>query len=304
MLGLLLSVPGLARAQYIFKPIDVPGALWTGATGNSTHEIVGEFAVGEDVDNAVLHGFVLNKGVFTTVDVTELGALQTSVNGINASGQLEGSYMDKDASGNDRFHAYVGKKGDFRNIDFPGSIRSVGGFINAQGEAVGTYRDPSQKRHGFIWRKGAFTPPINVPGDHPFYGTVAIGINDLGQVVGDFVDKDDKGVPPGPAEHRHGFLRSSKGEITRFDVPVTNSKVADSTTAEGINNAGTIVGWYAVDGLAHGFVLSKGVFTTVDVDVPNATATQIRSINAKGEIVGVYFDGAGIQHGFLGTPIR
>jgi probable HAF family extracellular repeat protein len=30
--------------------------------------------------------------------------------------------------------------------------------------------------------------------------------------------------------------------------------------------------------------------------------TQINSINAKGEIVGVYVDAEGNTHGFLGTP--
>jgi probable HAF family extracellular repeat protein len=54
--------------------------------------------------------------------------------------------------------------------------------------------------------------------------------------------------------------------------------------------------------LFHGFVLSKGVFTTVDF--PDAHETQVLSINAKGEIVGAYFDANGDQHGFLGTPAR
>jgi uncharacterized membrane protein len=59
-----------------------------------------------------------------------------------------------------------------------------------------------------------------------------------------------------------------------------------------------------VGGLTHGFVLSKGVFKTVDFEEPGASETEIRSINAKGEIVGAYLDADGKQHGFLGTPIR
>ena len=88
-----------------------------------------------------IHGFVLNKGVFTTVDVP--GADATSLNGINASGQLHGTYLD--SSG---FHALVAEKGVFKPLDPPGSVRSLGGFINARGAVAGTYRDPSQKRHG------------------------------------------------------------------------------------------------------------------------------------------------------------
>src|ERR1700746_3467429 len=57
--GLLLSIPGLAQAQYTFYPIDVPGATRTAANGNSTNKIVGEFD-----DEKGTHGFVLNEGVF------------------------------------------------------------------------------------------------------------------------------------------------------------------------------------------------------------------------------------------------
>ena len=89
--------------------------------------------------------------------------------------------------------------GSFTTLDPPGSTRSQAGFLNAQGQAVGTYRDSNQKRHGFIWNKGVFTALlINVPGDDPVFGTVAIGINDPGQVVGDYVDKQ--------TQKRHGFL--------------------------------------------------------------------------------------------------
>ena len=65
VLGLVLSIPGLAKAQYDFTTIDVPGATATAANGNSTHEIAGEYA---DADGNT-HGFVLSKGVFTTIDV-------------------------------------------------------------------------------------------------------------------------------------------------------------------------------------------------------------------------------------------
>ena len=103
-------------------------------------------------------------------------------------------------------------------------------------------------------------------------------------------------------------MRSSKGVFTTIDVPG-----ADYTLAQGINNAGTIVGAYVVSvqsvkdlARTHGFVLSNGEFTTVDVpdDMGKAQFTQIFSINAKGEIVGVYLDAEGVQHGFLGTPVR
>jgi uncharacterized membrane protein len=54
---------------------------------------------------------------------------------------------------------------------------------------VGTYRDEGQKRHGFIWRNGILTT-FNMPNDHEVFGTVAAGINDIGQIVGNYVVED------------------------------------------------------------------------------------------------------------------
>ena len=98
VLGLVLSVPELSQAQYVFTDIDVPGATATAANANSTHEIAGQFA-GMD---GIFHGFVLNKGVFTTIDFPGAVAtvvnpdltIVTIINGINARGQLTGTYGD------------------------------------------------------------------------------------------------------------------------------------------------------------------------------------------------------------------
>jgi uncharacterized membrane protein len=298
--GMLLSVSGSVQAQYLFTTIDVPDATATRANGNSTHEIAGEF----DDAARTAHGFVLNKGVFTRIDVpgakaTPVGpdtSLLTAINGINAPGQLVGTYGDGTT-----VHSFFWSKGNFTTLDpDPDKIRSQGGFLNAQGQVVGTYRDKGQKRHGFIWREGIFTT-FNVPDDHPVFGTVAMGINDIGEIVGNFVDVTGDNV------HRQGFLRSSNGTFTKFAVPGRTF-----TSASGINNAGQIVGFYADDDFNfHGFVLSSALAILKGeegdykyVDVPGAVETQINSINSKGEIVGAYFDADGKQHGFVGTPIR
>jgi hypothetical protein len=47
---------------------------------------------------------------------------------------------------------------------------------------------------------------------------------------------------------------------------------------------------------AHGFLLSRGVFSSIDV--PGAILTNAFGINERGEIVGVYEDAAGF-HGFV-----
>jgi probable HAF family extracellular repeat protein len=50
----------------------------------------------------------------------------------------------------------------------------------------------------------------------------------------------------------------------------------------------------------HGFLLSRGTFTTIDV--PNGNFTNAFGINERGQIVGRYVDASGNVHGFLATP--
>jgi len=56
-----------------------------------------------------------------------------------------------------------------------------------------------------------------------------------------------------------------------------------------------------VTGIAHGFLVDKGTFTTIDV--PGALFTQPLGINPAGTIVGLYSDGAMI-HGFVNDRAR
>jgi uncharacterized membrane protein len=303
--GLLLSAPGLMQAQYIFTTIDVPNTpgqtvTATAANGNSTNKIVGQFFVNQGPP----HGFVLNNddGVFTTIDAP-LGANGTGINGVNEFDQLAGTYLDSAKV----FHAFFENinGSNFTTIDPPNSIQTASGFLNAQGpQVVGTYRtrNPHNQivtRHGFIWLNGTFTT-FNVPGDDPGFGTRAFGINDQGEVVGDYKANKEQDGTPGL---RHGYLRSSNGIFTTFTVPH-----ADLTTGEGINNDGTIVGFYILNNVTHGFVLNDGVFLTVDVpdSKGNAQHTEIYSINATGEIVGAYYENNDMKlahsHGFRGVP--
>ena len=120
---------------------------------------------------------------------------------------------------------------------------------------------------------------IDVPGAQE---TEAHGVNDAGQIVGDFVD--NAGL--------HGFLYD-RGTFTTIDVPGATS----FTVAFGINNAGRIVGVFD-NPQNRGFLYDRGTFTAVDV--PGA-ATICFGINDPGRIVGEFNDGVkGIQ-GFLAT---
>jgi probable HAF family extracellular repeat protein len=164
--------------------------------------------------------------------------------------------------------------------------------------------------------------------------TSARGINDKGDVVGDFATAADEALLD---QKEHGFLRH-EGKFKKIDFP--NSY---DTDANGINNRGVIVGTYGakllsgLQGNDHGYVLDErgyhklpdapgnvnadwnaindsgdivgvmttvngnrgfllrdGVYTTID---SGASFTEANGINNKGDIVGESNDGT--EHGFL-----
>ena len=74
---------------------------------------------------------------------------------------------------------------------------------------------------------------------------------------------------------------------------------ATDTRVYGINDAGTMVGWYIdqTGGIPTDSQDAAGKFTKIDP--PGATMTNAWSINTAGVIVGTYTDSAGVFHGFV-----
>src|SRR5947199_74448 len=120
------------------------------------------------------------------------------------------------------------------------------------------------------------TIDIPVPGAT---GTVAVGINNRGQIVGSY----------STTSGFHSFLLDH-GTFTTIDVP-------GAGYASGINDRGQIVGVYHI---YSSFLLDHGTFTTIDV--PGASFTEASGINNRGQIVGDYFVGTpinGTRRGFV-----
>ena len=258
---------------------------------------------------------------FTTIDVP--GALSTSAGGINARGEIVGSYVDA----NHHSHGYLLRDGQFTTIDFPGSAFTEAWGIGPAGEVVGDYRfagEPMVNLHGYMRTKDGAFVPVNDP---PHINTVAQRILPDGTIIGCRHDTDqmstmrgiiiregvitelDKfgsmntgGTPDGQrivgfytnmaANRVEGFLIDD-GEFTPLVVPGSTI-----TRAFDINPAGAIVGVYVNSaGVFHGFVLMDGSY--VSIGVPGATATRAWGINTRGDIVGVYGVTGGTTHGFL-----
>ncbi len=68
--------------------------------------------------------------------------------------------------------------------------------------------------------------------------------------------------------------------------------------ALGVNDSGAIVGDYEdSSGVYHGYELSGGTFTTINVPFAGAEATYTEGLNNSGEIVGAWMDSASNTHG-------
>jgi hypothetical protein len=134
---------------------------------------------------------------------------------------------------------------------------------------------------------GAGTAPDN------FQGTFAIGINNRGDISGNYGDANDV---------VHGFLLSH-GQYTTFDEPNAGSGPFQGTGAFGLNDRGDIVGSYLdVNYVQHSFLRSGGQFTTLD-DPNNGflpfAFNEAVTVNDRGQVVGAYSDAQGIIHGYL-----
>jgi len=229
---------------YTYTTLDHPlGFNITEATGiNAAGQIVGYYY---SSSSGTANGFLYSGGMYTTLD-DPLGVRGTFLHGINARGQIVGDYLDSSGVP----HGFLYSRGSFTTLNEPlavGYVTDANG-INANGEIVGDYYNGGY--HGFLYSDGKYTTlddplaPINNP--HTTGGTLALGINDKGQIVGYY--KDSSGTS-------HGFLYSG-GTYTTFDDPLGGLCFNLGTFPNGINNNGQIVGYYGVYGANHGFLAS------------------------------------------------
>jgi uncharacterized membrane protein len=226
-----------------FTAIDHPDAVAeTVALGiNDPGQIVGAYT---DADGTG-HGFLLDRDVFTTIDHPDAASGRgagTLAFGLNDRGEIVGFYSDAQGA----VHAFLLNKrfgslreGVFTTIDHPDAASAPGlgtaAFgINDRGRIVGTYIDAGGRAHGFLRdkdhgalrEKGAFTAI-----DHPdgALATVASGINNRGQIVGQYIDTDLR---------CHGLLLTND-TFTTIDDPGALSY----TGAVDVNDRGQIVGF-------------------------------------------------------------
>lgn len=208
---------------------------------------------------------------YTSIDVP--GASATRAFGINAVGEVVGSYTD--ATGT---HGFVWANGDFTMIKVPGAVSTEAWGINPQGDIVGRYRIAGDARtFGFLLSDEDFTD-ISVPGR---LHTLPIKISPSREIVGCF--------------HNTNFLVDMRGYRQRAGR-VTSFELLPSTMHNGVTPGGGVIAGISFESatLVHGYVLDRGVYTQFDAS--GATFTQAWDVNPSGTVVG-YFNPV-TSHGF------
>jgi hypothetical protein len=132
-------------------------------------------------------------------------------------------------------------------------------------------------------------------------GTRAFRINDLGVILGWYVDDN---------ELHHSYLRALDGTIKTIDDPVAATGFCQGTNAWNLNQDGTVTGNYEdASNVFHGFLRTpEGRFTTIDVPGAGTTGatcgalgTATGNSNPAGTIAGFYGDASGVAHGYVRT---
>jgi hypothetical protein len=199
--------------------IDYPGtSQGTTIRGlNNAGDLVGEVDIG-----GFQNGFARIGGAFAFINVP--GASAMSVRAINDAGRMAGYYVD----GAGAAHGIVTDDGlAFTVIDRPGAFSTLIGGINNAGTLVGASlalpgSPDSTPASGFLFDAGTFRP-FDVIGAA---STIPIGINDRGQVVGEYVDAGGL---------RFGFVATpvvtgvSRSLVAAFSSPVAVARAPCSS---------------------------------------------------------------------------
>lgn len=250
--------------------------------------------------------------------------------GINDSGRMVGGYNNTELEIYTADHGYELKGNTFSTIDYPGAQQTEVEAINKSGQLVGDFLDASGNQHGFKLAGGTYTQ-LDFPGTTS--GTVALGINSSGEIVGIYDNPDQTGfllsggtytsiAVPGAvltyaeAINKHGVIAGyyfdtignshgftwDKGSITTIDY----GDGYPNTYLAGIDDSGVIVGGYGSEMTVgsvsypweHGFLYSGGTFSTFDAPFGDVVITSPFAMNNNGEVVGTYVDSQGMNYGF------
>src|ERR1017187_6584063 len=187
-------------ASHFFSPENFPHSVQTQVTGLNNRGVTVGFA--SSMNNASMvndnHGFVDVNGHFRTTDYPthspatppadqNLGAKDNDDAGaFNDEGDVAGFYTNS-AGTTDGF--LKTHHGQFIDLAAPGAASTMALGVSSRGEVVGVYTVGSGAAavmHGFTWTGQHGFRTVDDP--HGIGTTTVNGVNDLGQLVGFYVD--------------------------------------------------------------------------------------------------------------------
>ena len=271
------SAEALARDNYTFETIDVPGVEFLQLSASSDFE---DYAGNtRSADGEKMVGFTLIDGVFTTYDFPD--SKNTYFYALGNNGLTAGHYEDNDGL----FHGVILENGELRQYDFPGAVETeIYGYSDATGALTGNFTDTSGVRRGFSGET-----IIEFPGATETYADF---VSSLGNVVGSYVDAEGT---------YHAYLRGPGGSFATLDIPEIPNQ--EYFFLHGINDALVAVGrGKSVDGVPRTFVGNP--VSLQEFRVPGAVSTEGWNINQDGSVVGHYDSIDGRRHGFIARPAQ
>jgi probable HAF family extracellular repeat protein len=188
------------------------------------------------------HGFVEWNGVFESFNNPKTPKVAGSVNqllGINDGGVAVGFYND--SAGHSHPYEVNQATGVFTAIKVPGAVSATASGINDNGDVVGFATDSASTTYSWLMHNGHLTT-YQFPGGSM---TEAFGVNSKDQIVGQYLD--GSGV-------QHGFVLTAPfGPVSHWQK-IDDPNGVGSTTVNGINANGDLVGFYTdsagnVDGM-------------------------------------------------------
>ncbi len=332
----LLVVNSALAGNYEYKTLTMSGAenVYPYAI-NDSNIVVGSYTERHFLQD---HGFVWSKGKYTLVDGPGGNTSLVSINrhGLAAGESMSGAGLTYVAF---TFDTATGHLQAIPEAPHGAGLDYYPTAINASGRVVGaTASGGGGSTPGVGWVGDLKASKLlQVPGTAPqaFSGEPALGINDQGDVVGNYplttgggqvlgyvfqagsytsfnpADQaavevgvlptfiNDAGVIGGGVtsqnEPSYGFTLDH-GQTTQY--PIAGARIVNVV---GITKSGEVVGtWQDTSLNWHGFTVSNGI--TQSFDAPGATSTMITGVNAEGTLVGSEtrtINGHGHSRGFI-----
>ena len=225
--GYILNTPNTYTNE------NFPGSAQTQVTGiNNIGTTVG-FWSNSNTGTDPNFGFVDNRGVFSNVNDPAVSSTP-SVNqllGVNDHNVAVGFYMD--SNGNSHSYTYTIASNSFVPITYSNAVSLTATAINNNSEIGGFYTNAGGATLGFIDSNGTFSS-LNAPNAT---ATMFFGLNNYGVLVG-------QATIGGATD---GIAYNSSNDLWQI---INDPLGIGTTTLNGINDKGSIVGFY-VDALGN-----------------------------------------------------